>query len=1095
MSKTVVTSVPTPLFVSEPDAGEPTGGFVLPTGTVTFLMTDIEGSTRAWEHNPGALAMAVPRHYQILDQAITANGGVRPVEQGEGDSVVGAFSRASDAVRAAVMAQRALRAEPWPDDIALAVRMALHTGEAQLRDEGNYFGLTVIRCARLRACGHGGQVLLSGVTAGLVADDLADGSTLVDLGRHRLKDLGRAERVWQLEHPDLRAEFPALLSLDAFRQNLPVQLSPLIGRRTEIAELVALLDHERLVTLTGSAGVGKTRLALAVGAELVDVFPGGVWFVELAGTSGAGSVGRAALKALGMAETPTAPPAGVAAAELDTGGRSLVILDNCEHLITECAEFVDTVLMASADVYILATSREQLGVAGEVAWRVPSLPSPPRGTVLVVQALSQYDAVNLFVDRARRARPSFDVSDDNAASIAQICHRLDGIPFAVELAAARCRHLSTDRIATELEDRFRLLTGGSRIAMPRQQTLAASIEWSYDLLDEVERRVLRRLGVFAGPFPLLAAEAIVADFDDVERVAVFDTISRLVDKSLVQADDPDSASPYRLLETIRAFAIARARDAGELTELRDAHSHWWCEWAEALGATGPTDDVVESVDANHDNLIAALSWIAERDRELGLRLIRPLARALTGTGRAGDAMPAFDTLLVPDVEQQHPRLWLGAATAAAIPVLGFRGGDAFTDLLQRCEFRAAEMDDSYFQAVSGWLLSMTIETDRALLRSAREADEPYLVALAAIRLAIDATLDDPETARDALRDAEIEAAAYPSRYIRDYCRAAIGEQNTVFGDLATTVGIGYELAASPARTMQAWGFRFLATAGLLSRDEASVDAAVAAAEHAVARHVPASERHLADALYLRALLRNQTVETDPGLAEGFDPWLTARDAIERNDRSTAAAISESMRHGGATKQAIAQAITGAFDHNPDQWHEALNLADQYNLRLIAVDALEALGAIAASADSSAEALRLLAAADRLRHETGYTWRFNAEEVRYDSAIRAARNDLADQAEAAWQDGLTLDLSQATAYARRARGERKRPRHGWASLTPTERQVIDLVADGLTNPEIAERLLMARGTVKTHLEHVYAKTGLRNRTELATAATQHKFDPT
>ena len=210
----------------------------------------------------------------------------------------------------------------------------------------------------------------------------------------------------------------------------------------------------------------------------------------------------------------------------------------------------------------------------------------------------------------------------------------------------------------------------------------------------------------------------------------------------------------------------------------------------------------------------------------------------------------------------------------------------------------------------------------------------------------------------------------------------IGEQNTVFGDLATTVGIGYELAASPARTMQAWGFRFLATAGLLSRDEASVDAAVAAAEHAVARHVPASERHLADALCTSVpSCATKPSSTDPGLAEGFDPWLTARDAIERNDRSTAAAISESMRHGGATKQAIAQAITGAFDHNPDQWHEALNLADQYNLRLIAVDALEALGAIAASADSSAEALRLLAAADRLRHETGYTWRFNAEEVK------------------------------------------------------------------------------------------------------------------
>ena len=361
------------------------------------------------------------------------------------------------------MAQQLLAAEEWPDGDAVQVRMALHTGEAQLRDEGNYFGLAVIRCARLRACGHGGQVLLSDVTAGLVADDLGDGITLVDLGRHRLKDLGRAERVWQLVHPDLQAEFPPLLSLDVYRQNLPLQLSPLIGRRTEIGELVATLEHERLVTLTGSAGVGKTRLALAVGAELVAAFPGGVWFVELAGTGGSGSVGRATLKALGVAETPGVAPGEVAAVELREGGRSLVILDNCEHLLDESAEFAVTVLEASSDVTVLATSREQLGVAGEVAWRVPSLPTPPRGTPLPVQALSQYDAVNLFVDRAKRARPSFSVTDTNAAAVAQICHRLDGIPLAVELAAARCRHLSTEQIATELDDRFRLLTGGSRM--------------------------------------------------------------------------------------------------------------------------------------------------------------------------------------------------------------------------------------------------------------------------------------------------------------------------------------------------------------------------------------------------------------------------------------------------------------------------------------------------------------------------------------------------------------------------------------------------------------------------------------------------------
>jgi len=1080
------------LFVGDADAGGVTGGFVLPTGTVTFLMTDIEGSTRAWSRRPDVLAVAVPRHYEILDEAITAHGGVRPVEQGEGDSVVAAFSRASDALRAAVLAQQLLATEAWPDGEALRVRMALHTGDAQLRDEGNYFGLAVIRCARLRACGHGGQVLLSDVTAGLVADDVGDGVTLVDLGRHRLKDLGRAERVWQVVHPDLHADFPPLASLDAFRQNLPLQLSPLIGRRAEIAELVAMLDDERLVTLTGTAGVGKTRLALAVGAELVGVFPGGVWFVELAGVGASGSVGRATLKALRVPEPPGVAPAAVAAVELADGGRSLVILDNCEHLLDECAEFAVTVL-AAAGVAVLATSREQLGVAGEVTWRVPSLPAPPREAVLRVQVLSQYDAVNLFVDRAKRARPSFTVNDANAAAVAQICHRLDGIPLAVELAAARCRHLSTEHIASELDDRFRLLTGGSRMVMPRQQTLTASVEWSYDLLDESERRVLRRLGVFAGPFSLLAAEAVVGAFDDADAITVFDTVSRLVDKSLVMVDDPDADAPYRLLETIRAFAVNRARDAGELTALRDTHSQWWCHRLEELGASGPTDDVVALVDANHDDLVAALSWVAERDSEVGLRLGWRLARAFMGTGRAGDAMPAFDALLTPTVEEQHPRLWLGAAMAISIPVFGFRGRQAFADLVTRCESRAEALDDSFFQAVSRWLLGMSVVTDRELLHQARDASQPYIVAMATIRLAIDTPLDEPVEARQAMRDAEAAAAAYPSRYVRDYCCAARGAQELVFGDIASVIAAGRELVDSATRAMQVWGWKFLTMGGLLSGDKTTVAGAVDAAERAVARHVPGSDEFLATASYLFERLQGRAVEHPPTLSPELDPWLTARDAIDRHDQATATAAAESMRAGGATRQAMAHAVTGLVDGGHDAWHAALHLAGEHGLRLIAVDALEALGAGAAAADSSAEALRLLGAADRLRQQTGYRWRFPREQQTYDRALRSAHDDLGERAEAVWHEGLALDLSQAIAYAARARGDRARPRHGWDSLTPTERQVVELTAAGLTNPEIAERLLMARGTVKTHLEHVYAKTGLRNRAELAAAVIHHRHE--
>jgi hypothetical protein len=366
------------------------------------------------------------------------------------------------------------------------------------------------------------------------------------------------------------------------------------------------------------------------------------------------------------------------------------------------------------------------------------------------------------------------VNESNAAAIAQVCHRLDGIPLAVELAAARCRHLSIKQIAGELDDRFRLLTGGSRMVMPRQQTLLASVEWSYELLDDSERRVLRRLGVFAGPFSLEAAEAVVAASGDVDAITVFDNVSRLVDKSLVLADDPDSATPYRLLETIRAFAIQRARESSELAALRDSHAAWWCKRLEGLGVTGPTDDVVALVDAHHDDLVAALTWAADRDAEVGLRLLWPLARAFQGTGRAGDAMPAFDTLLAPAVEEQHPEHWLRAAISAAIPLLGFRGPEAFADLLTRCEARAVDLVDAYGQAISRWLMHMTHATDRELIAQARQHDQPYALALATIRLAIDAALDEPATAHEAMRDADAAAAAYRSAYARDFAVAARG---------------------------------------------------------------------------------------------------------------------------------------------------------------------------------------------------------------------------------------------------------------------------------------------------------------------------------
>ncbi|HTN79328.1 MAG TPA: AAA family ATPase, partial [Acidimicrobiales bacterium] len=720
---------PSPRLLVDEVSGPDRPGFALPTGTVTFLLTDVEGSTRRWEDAPAAMAAAVPRHYEILDEAVARHGGVRPVEQGEGDSVVAAFARASDAVAAAIDAQRTLLAEEWPDGGELHVRMAIHTGEAQLRDEGNYFGHTVIRCARLRAIGYGDQILVSDATAGLVVDRLPQDVSLSDLGTHRLKDLGRPERVWQVVHPDLPATHPGLRSLDAQPHNLPVQLTPLVGREDDVAALAALVRAERLVTLTGSGGVGKTRLALEVAADLLEHFPGGVWFVELAGVANEGSVAPAVLSALGAHQVAGLHPLEQLAATLPDQPM-LLVLDNCEHLVGPCAELADALLARHATVRVLATSREPLGVSGEVTWRVRSLSCPSPEVVVALRALSQYEAVRLFIDRARRARPTFVVSDANAPAIAQICHRLDGIPLALELAAARCRQMSPERIALELDDRFRLLAGGARTLLPRQQTLAASVEWSHDRLDENEQVVFRRLGVLAGSFPMEAAEAVASALGDVDPVTVFDVVSRLIDKNLVLADErPDGEQHYRLLETLRAYALNRALIAGELEAIRDAHAAFWLDWLESQQSTLHTDAVIERVEVFHDCLAAALEW-STRDPAVGLRLLRRVARSWHGTGRPHACLAAVDALLTEENAQRFPMLWAAAAATVSVLVGTARGWSDARTLVMRGQELAEAAGEEYLAALCAWLVEITQDNSRRLRQLAHERGERYVECLA-----------------------------------------------------------------------------------------------------------------------------------------------------------------------------------------------------------------------------------------------------------------------------------------------------------------------------------------------------------------------------
>jgi predicted ATPase/class 3 adenylate cyclase len=627
-----------------PAETQPTQPAMQPTGTVTFLFTDIEGSTTLWQRHSTAMETALARHDAMLRTAITANGG--HVFKTVGDAFCAAFAAAPDALAAAIAAQHALAAEPWPETGPLHVRMALHTGAAQLRD-GDYFGPTINRVARVLAAGHGGQVLLSLATAQLVRELLPTDVTLLDLGEHHLRDLVQPERIFQVLHPDLPTVFPPLRAGVRPPTNLSAAFSSFVGREQEMSHVRQLLTGARLLTLTGAGGIGKTRLALETAAELVDQYPDGVWLVELAALTDPFFVPQAVATALTIREQPDSSLTATITDHLRPR-TMLLLLDNCEHLVAACASLVETLLRSCPSVSVLATSREPLGITGESRYRVPPLGLPSAasarlrglgdGTHSASTDLpntqyrlsdTQSEAVRLFVQRAQAVQPAFALTDANMTAVAQICRRLDGMPLALELAAARTSVLTVDQIAARLDDRFRLLTGGSRTALPRQQTLRALIDWSYALLAPAEQALLARLSVFAGGFSLDAAEAVCGTDDD----ATWDTLDllgNLVDKSLVLSDTQGKAPRYRLLTTIREFAAGQLATASDSAALRSRHYGWYLALAErADGAVqGPDQQFwLEQLDLEHDNLRAAVQWAAENgDPPAELRLAAALWR-------------------------------------------------------------------------------------------------------------------------------------------------------------------------------------------------------------------------------------------------------------------------------------------------------------------------------------------------------------------------------------------------------------------------------------------------------------------------------------
>lgn len=691
----------------------------LPTGTVTFLLTDLEGSARLWDEYPEPMQMALARHDALLREAVEAHGGW--VFKTVGDQFCVVFSRPTDALAAALEGQRALQGEPWAIG-PLKARMALHTGEAEARD-GDYFGPPLNRCARILAAGHGGQVLLSSATAQLIRDALPEDAELTPLGEHRLRDLAQPEEIAQLVHPALLSDFPPLRSLAAFTHNLPLQLTSFIGREEEMVEVKRLLQTARLLTLTGTGGAGKTRLALQVAGSVLDEYPDGVWLVELAALTEPSLVTGAVVSALGLREEPHRPLIDALADSLRPK-RTLLILDNCEHVIGACAELAERLLRTCPQLDVLATSRDVLRAEGEVVWPVPSLSVPPQEAPHAAGAehVADYEAVRLFADRAVAADRQFRLTHDNAAAVAEICRRLDGIPLAIELAAARVNMLTPGQIRERLHDRFGLLTGGRRTALPRHQTLQAAVGWSYSLLEDAERRLFERLSVFRGSFDLAAAQAVGERAADAD-LPVLDLLSGLTFKSLVVVEKGLEVR-YRLLETLREYAGERLHERGHGEDVARCHAEFFMALAEEARSNfaRPEQPVwLQRLDAHHDDLRAALTWALRHEPDRGAQLAGTLSHFWGVRGHWTEARNWLAQCLVEDVVLS-PRPRARALIAAA--ELARLQADAPQAKLQAQQALALfrELDDQRgvadaFQSLAG---AAWIEADHVTMRRCLE---------------------------------------------------------------------------------------------------------------------------------------------------------------------------------------------------------------------------------------------------------------------------------------------------------------------------------------------------------------------------------------
>lgn len=914
--------------------------------------------------------------------------------------------------------------------------------------------------------------------------------------------------------------------------NLPVQLTSFIGRKDEIAEIARLLSETRLITLTGSGGCGKTRLALQVAAGEQQSYPDGAWWVDLGPLGEAHLVANTIANALGIKEVPLQSFEERIQISLQDK-KMLLLLDNCEHVVDTCARLVDALLRSCLSLKVMATSREPLGVAGETAWRVPSMSVPEETSSPAPEEIGRYDAVRLFIERANKARPNFRVTQENATDVVEICRRLDGIPLAIELAAPRARLLDPQQIVDGLADRFRLLSGGARTAIARQQTLLASVEWSYKLLSEAEAALLARLAVFAGSFSLDGAEAVGAG-EPIPKPEVLDILSSLVDKSLVQLEEQWTPARYRLLETIRQYANQELIKSEEAALIRDRHLDFYVVIAEGAREVfeGSADfmGLLDSLDPDHDNFRAALEWARSSDPVKGMRIARGLWGYWYSRGYLSEGSMRCETAALASDEDPGWR----ARTLATGSVLATTSVDtirARTMAEEALALARAGDDDlvvlevlyacgsAHFvtnPAKSREHATEALELARALGNRFYEMRATYILGLA------ECTAGNFSAGERLLDD---------TLRLHNETNNQVGLHVTLIWRAQTAYGLGKlddaeafaEKGVSAAREvhnvqMECASLGVLAAVAI-QRGEFETAATLLNDVKALSITHPnpvidAQLPYWTEVLnYARGELAGAAQSLDAALSFfeiGGLTWLAAWHYALQAEflrasghfdaaRERAGRAIESARDSGnpcsigralGAEGNLAHSI-GDLDSAEDRLHEALQFLLHAGCQIDIVGVLERLAEIASKNGSWEGSARLLAATSRLRDSLGCR-RFIPDIPDYEESAEAVRAHLEVSAlERAWAEGGAMTLDDAVAYATRGRGERKRPSSGWKSLTPVETDVIRLVAEGLTNPEIGKRLFISPGTVKNHLSHVFAKLGISTRSELAAEATRRE----